>query len=119
MRLRDRPGEPDGQGGQRADDRRRDERAGDGDRVDDGSSEERAERDGQVEHRTGGRQRGQQEGQHGHDEQAATDLVLLDDAIAAPLWYRLLVSGEPLTAEYADRIVEGSLSAALAHKPQP
>ncbi|MFI6284345.1 TetR/AcrR family transcriptional regulator [Streptomyces sp. NPDC051018] len=33
------------------------------------------------------------------------DLGLLDDMLVAPMWYRLLVTGEPLTTEYADAVL--------------
>ncbi|MFK0250423.1 TetR/AcrR family transcriptional regulator [Amycolatopsis azurea] len=35
----------------------------------------------------------------------AGDPALYDDMLVAPLWYRMLVTGEPITSEYADTIV--------------
>ncbi|MEV6906905.1 TetR/AcrR family transcriptional regulator [Amycolatopsis sp. NPDC051071] len=43
---------------------------------------------------------------------AAGDPALYDDMLVAPLWYRLLVTGEPITSDYADTIVN-----TLTHLP--
>ncbi|GAA4497520.1 TetR/AcrR family transcriptional regulator [Actinoallomurus oryzae] len=39
-------------------------------------------------------------------ELPAMDPVLLEELLISPPWYRLLVSGEPLTVEYADALVD-------------
>ncbi|HZE34478.1 MAG TPA: TetR/AcrR family transcriptional regulator [Actinoallomurus sp.] len=39
-------------------------------------------------------------------ELPAMDPVLLEELLISPPWYRLLVSGEPLTQEYADALVD-------------
>ncbi|WP_338089846.1 TetR/AcrR family transcriptional regulator [Nonomuraea basaltis] len=46
---------------------------------------------------------------------AGFDPYLLEDMLIAPLWYRLLISGQPITPEYADMVV----SAVLSLNPTP
>lgn len=38
------------------------------------------------------------------------DPYLLEDMLIAPLWYRLLITGQPITAQYADTVVNAILS---------
>jgi AcrR family transcriptional regulator len=38
------------------------------------------------------------------------DPCLLEDMLIAPLWYRLLISGQPITPQYADMVVNAVLS---------
>ncbi|NUW33165.1 TetR/AcrR family transcriptional regulator [Nonomuraea sp. SMC257] len=42
-------------------------------------------------------------------ELPAMDPVLLEELLIGPPWYRLLVSGEPVTVEYADALVDAVL----------
>lgn len=42
-------------------------------------------------------------------ELPAMDPVLLEELLISPSWYRLLVSGEPFTPEYADALVDAVL----------
>ncbi|MEU4525945.1 TetR/AcrR family transcriptional regulator [Amycolatopsis sp. NPDC024027] len=48
---------------------------------------------------------------------AAGDPALYDDMLVAPLWYRLLVTGEPITSDYADTIVNTLISPAPGQAP--
>ncbi|MCP2338664.1 TetR/AcrR family transcriptional regulator [Actinomadura rupiterrae] len=43
------------------------------------------------------------------------DPEVLDDLVAAPIWYYLLVTGRPLTHERTDRLVDAAVTAALTH----
>ncbi|MBB5926788.1 TetR/AcrR family transcriptional regulator [Streptomyces echinatus] len=43
-------------------------------------------------------------------ELPAMDPTLLEELLISPPWYRLLVSGEPVTREYADQLVDAVLS---------
>ncbi|MFD8497839.1 TetR-like C-terminal domain-containing protein [Amycolatopsis sp. NPDC059657] len=47
----------------------------------------------------------------------ACDPALYDDMLVAPLWYRLLVTGEPITSDYADTIVNTLLTPAPGQAP--
>jgi AcrR family transcriptional regulator len=38
------------------------------------------------------------------------DPYLLEDMLIAPLWYRLLITGQPITPQYADSVVKAVLS---------
>jgi AcrR family transcriptional regulator len=42
-------------------------------------------------------------------ELPAMDPILLEELLIGPPWYRLLVSGEPITHEYADALVDAVL----------
>ncbi|POX55110.1 TetR family transcriptional regulator [Streptomyces sp. Ru71] len=44
-------------------------------------------------------------------ELPAMDPTLLEELLISPPWYRLLISGEPVTREYADALVDAVLSA--------
>ncbi|WP_251096431.1 TetR/AcrR family transcriptional regulator [Streptomyces sp. Caat 7-52] len=46
-------------------------------------------------------------------ELPAMDPVLLEELLISPPWYRLLVSGEPVTREYADELVDAVLNIRL------
>ncbi|GAA2395988.1 TetR/AcrR family transcriptional regulator [Nonomuraea africana] len=41
---------------------------------------------------------------------ADLDPYLLEDMLVAPLWYRLLITGQPITPQYADMVVNAVLS---------
>lgn len=43
------------------------------------------------------------------------DPYLLEDMLVAPLWYRLLITGQPITPQYADTV----LNAVLNSNPTP
>lgn len=42
------------------------------------------------------------------------DPYLIEDLLIAPLWYRLLITGQPISPEYADLVVDAVLSASPA-----
>jgi len=52
---------------------------------------------------------------------AGFDPLLFEDLLVAPLWYRLLITGRPISRAYADTILNTVLSAAApppgAHEP--
>jgi AcrR family transcriptional regulator len=50
---------------------------------------------------------------------AGFDPYLLEDMLIAPLWYRLLISGRPITREYADMVVNAVLSMTPAPTGNP
>ncbi|MER6593577.1 TetR/AcrR family transcriptional regulator [Micromonospora purpureochromogenes] len=41
---------------------------------------------------------------------AGLDPYLIEDLLIAPLWYRLLITGQPITPHYADTVVDAVLS---------
>ncbi|WP_433249865.1 TetR/AcrR family transcriptional regulator [Streptosporangium sp. CA-135522] len=46
-----------------------------------------------------------------HGQMAGLDPYLMEDMLVAPLWYRLLITGQPIDSTYADMVVDAVINA--------